>query len=590
MTETLDRFGARGDGRTDDTAAFQRAVEWSAAQGGAMVRATSGAVYRLTERIRSTGPLRLDLGDAELILDAEHAGLQAAARLEGPFDLRETQDGGTRISVALPDDTPLPAPGSWIKIVSDALAPWQRDRGSDDRVYAIAEWAEIGEGSTRSQLVLARPLRVRRGIDPRSVPGDEDSVWPWDTRYRPCVVWAHAHPVTIAGGVWAHPPNRDAWNAPTLLVLGHVDPLIERVHIARGYDTGIRLTGTQGARIVDCRAEMLASDPGKGRFGYGVADGGGRGTLVQGLRGTDTRSLFTTSIGPSERGERRTARLLGMGSSEAILVRDGQAGPHESAPWDTHHDGRHVTFERITATGGGGPAVSIRARETAVRGLVLNGTERGILVFTDWGGGREDGDNWLNGATRADYPMVQVADYAGTCRRRPIFVRAGTLSLTGTGRITTQACCGLRLSGGTVTVTGAHRIALGSEVGEEDDEEALIRLFQGHEKSRRIFGGATVDVAGLLELDGRAIGRAGTYGLYLEENTQVRVSGLLVLRLPALATDLRGGQGRLDILGTGSVAVTRPERDGAVLLDASGSTQITERALERLIAAYAPGP
>ncbi|TFL20248.1 hypothetical protein [Jannaschia formosa] len=589
MTQSLDQFGASGNGRTDDTAAFQRAVDWSAQQGGATVRAVPGAVYRLTDRVRSIGALGLELGDAEIFLDAEPAGLHASARLEGPFDLTEAYEGGLHLPVALPPEAPLPAPGSWIKVISDALEPYQRDRGADDRVYPIAEWAEIGEGSTRSRLALARPLRQRRGIDPRSAPGDEPAVWPWAARFSPRMVWAHADPVTITGGIWAHPPERDGWHEPTIVIAGHIGPRLERVHVARGYDTAIRLTGTQGAQVLDCRTENLANDPSQGRFGYGVAEGGARSTLVHGLRGRDTRHLFTTSIGPARRGERRPAFLIGLGTSEGALVRDGSAGPHELAPWDTHHDARYVTFERIAASGGKSPAVAIRGRQIAVRGLTLDGTGRGLSVFADYSSGQVEDDLWLNGTTRADYPMAQISDYSGSCRTAPVAVRAAALSLAGTGRIAAQGHCGLRINSGAVTVTGAHHLILGPGATAEE-EDALILLSPGHEKTRRVFGGATLDVAGLLEVDGTGVRRPGLHGLRLGPETRMRVSGLLVLRLPAAAGVLRTGEGALTFIGDGAMAVTRPERDGATLHDAGGTTEITERALGRRIAALAPRP
>lgn len=77
-----EEFGARGDGRTDDTAAIQRCLDL--APPGAVVRLRSGAVYRIDTNYRPTwnryGGLRLKSGQVLELNNAELRALPSAQR------------------------------------------------------------------------------------------------------------------------------------------------------------------------------------------------------------------------------------------------------------------------------------------------------------------------------------------------------------------------------------------------------------------------------------------------------------------------------------------------------------------------------
>lgn len=79
---TPEEFGARGDGRTDDTAALQACLEL--APSGAVVRLRTGAVYRIDTNYRPTwnqyGGLRLKTGQVLELNGAELRALPGAQR------------------------------------------------------------------------------------------------------------------------------------------------------------------------------------------------------------------------------------------------------------------------------------------------------------------------------------------------------------------------------------------------------------------------------------------------------------------------------------------------------------------------------
>src|SRR5262249_10415801 len=87
-------FGAKGDGKTLDTDAINKAIEAAAAAGGGTVRFPAGAYLSFSIRLKSNIALYLDAGAT--ILAADPAEAKGAYDLPEPNEWDMHQDFGHR--------------------------------------------------------------------------------------------------------------------------------------------------------------------------------------------------------------------------------------------------------------------------------------------------------------------------------------------------------------------------------------------------------------------------------------------------------------------------------------------------------------
>lgn len=355
-----------------------------------------------------------------------------------------------------------PREGDVIKIVSNAVDPYNRDSGSSANQYRCGEMAVVGHGSTTTNIVLKSPLLFPRGIDPTSISGDEPWIDAYTTAMNARVLLLDRKSLSFTGATIQFEDGHEAdWNSAGILVSGYRFASVDSVKIPRGYQSGIVDAGNFYMRVENCVISDLEDNTSLGQYGYGVVSSGGVGSSITGCTFSQVRHGVTTGASPFAADHTDWRRLLRCGATLAGRVSDCTGFGRDQAVFDTHHDARGWRFSNLTAIGGSSHVVALRGVGHSLDGLTARGSESGVRVFTELQSGDPDDDLYVAGKPQGQSTAL-LSNLDIRCKSLPIeAIAAREVVLGGINSFQTQDCRAISANGSHVIVAGdvTHRIA-----------------------------------------------------------------------------------------------------------------------------------
>lgn len=126
---------------------------------------------------------------------------------------------------------------------------------------------------------------------------------------------------------------------------------------------GLELRGVLSSVIDDYRCENLTDNLGSNFIGYGISLAGNcRDIRVTRPWGRWVRHVFTTTFGTFT----GSASAQDVGVPRHILVQGGQALETSSGPWNTHKEGKYITFDSCEAHKDKNGSYYIRSPHTTI--------------------------------------------------------------------------------------------------------------------------------------------------------------------------------------------------------------------------------
>jgi len=298
--------------------------------------------------------------------------------------------------------------GEPFKILSDAVDPANRDKGSNASQYRVAEWS-VAKSATSTVITLDKPLRFPVGVDPTSTGGEEAAVDAYTTALNARVIRLSRKKIRWIGGTIAYEEGHDAtpWTAAAFVVRGYENPYVE-IDITRGYSLGVSFVGCYHAYIDNSKINNLTNNTSNGQFGYGVADASFGTRVGGGCSFTNNRHGYTTNALISAADETDVSRVLSSGRTVGFVV-SGRGYGGSNAIFDTHHDAEDGTFENIFVEGVAGLGVNLRGRNISARGVKIRNCNDGLQVLTEFDSGDPDDDLFTAGKPEG-YTTATLAD------------------------------------------------------------------------------------------------------------------------------------------------------------------------------------
>lgn len=355
---TVKAYGAKGDGITDDTAAFTAAL----ASGGPVT--VPPGVY-LVSGATASGPIDLEIQSGAKI---KHLGLGPAIAVSGVEHAQvnlsaEVLQGAT--SITAPGHGVVP--GQWVRLRSD------RKYDSFSTYIAMGELVQVH--AVDGDVITTR-VPVQGG--PYS-PADNAGVCPLDM-----VDGVRIHGRGMIEGDY----NTGRSQTGILTALCH-NVIIEDIRMS-GFDwRHYAPADCAMVRVRDVSFDWTHTVS----SGYGVAPLNATQDLtVDGCYFTDVRHAFTTSNGLTAGG---VGRRLTVQNSHILYSRPHEGGSHGDA-LDTHTAAEEVNFLYNTVTGSSGIGVNHECRSGKIIGnLIIDPMSHGISVHneTDYTGSIEVRNN-----------------------------------------------------------------------------------------------------------------------------------------------------------------------------------------------------
>jgi len=559
---SLGHFNAPTNGTTNATPAILAAVTYAA---GRKVVGQQGVTYDIETTLDYTGSINLDLSMSKVTISADVEAFVFRAPAVGPFALTADYNPvATPLVLAVATLPFAPKAGQVVWISSRARDLGDRDNGSESQQYRTGEAFRLGFGSTTTSLVLERPLVQILGGSPVSTAGDEAMIASYttamDTRIALPDMDARCD-VALPQMAYTEGQGPAGWNKAAVTFWAYVGGRCVGGAVTRGYGSGVRVWGTYGF-TVDTFAPSNLEDNNP-QLGYGVADGGWN-TRVIGLNSHRVRHSYTTSKSSTSYTVAGfdAHKILTFGRTAGAQIVGGISSGGVAAAWTTHQDAENLTFSGNFADGVADDAFAIRGRNVNIVNPMIRNCQHGILYFTEYDSGDPDEDFYNNGKRLLDFTSGLIDSPDMTVTGRCIDVRAATVQLGGTGRYRTQSQCVIYNSGGTLHISGTHRIVVdGAHV--PDIGTRLIEVAGNNIYSSMAFANPRVVIDGFLEIDARLWTGAALTALDTATGTQIIVRGLLRLLLPTGATIFSGtaanficeGNGRIEYSIAGSSGI-----------------------------------
>lgn len=438
------QFGVVGDGVTDDTAAITSIATWLAGDKNRKIVDRSTSVYRMSAQVLTTGHFRADWGKSKFYVTANvqpfafDAPIIASAPATGNY-----VKGSTNIPVS-GFNTALIPEGTWIRVISNAVDPANRDlgdqSGSNNRYVRVQEWAQVGVGSTSSNIVLQQPLKYVYGVSPTVISGEE----PLIDSYTTSIGWAvyiadHSKVFEWSNGEIefedGHGPI-NKWTSAAMVVSRYFMPVVRGLRISRGYSTGIGLSGTMFALVDSCYISNLYNDTSSSQFGYGVADAGFYTTLSNSTF-VNGRHAYTSGESTVFPGDFNQARFFASGRIVGSVIKDCKAFGYNTgtAPWDTHHGAEDVQFINCSAEMCNSFGFGIRGRNVKLINPRVRNCGGGINVFTEYDSGDLNDDLTLNEKSPRAFTSCYIESPEIFCSGPALRSFGSTTVISGSGRV-----------------------------------------------------------------------------------------------------------------------------------------------------------
>lgn len=404
---------------------------FEAAPEGATIMFDPGGQSRI-DRLISIGNasmakgVRVIANGHRFVYTADGARMEFNGPISALLDLSSDYANGSRTLTVSHKGAQLSGftPGRWIKIVSDALDGWNRNRGGQQGQYRLGEWAQIGNvvdnGNGTATLTLGEALKFTRGfIDS----GNSRRLVEVDayTRANNARIFALLSDRFAWEGGSFYVENAQShlgpqgWNTRSLLrIQGFARPLIQNVSLGPGVGKGLEVQGCVDFTVNSPRIQGLPDFPAQstrgavraGQLGYGISIGGCWRGVVNDLVAMDCRHAITESGSTASANTSTYGILMSMGRTYGTRINNARLSGHFAAAIDTHQ-GAHAWIISNPVVQGtqSGYGISLRGPNHTVVAPNIS-ADRGIQVYSEFDndGGTDlpglvgKGNQWMSSA------------------------------------------------------------------------------------------------------------------------------------------------------------------------------------------------
>jgi len=484
------------------------------------LRLRSGKTYAITSMLNFDGKsVLVDADGALLQVNANVAGMRANSGIVGPFALTSNYTpGGVTLTVA--STTGLRV-GSWVKIVSDAVDPGNRNEGVQSAQWRMAEWRRIVT-LTSTVITMSSALEFPYALSGELTPADpqlRSTVETYTTANNARVFGPALDYFVWEGGTWAYEDGHDAtdgtgWRQNVMQLGGWDTPTIEGVEITRAYNNAFNLATYCGI-LRDCRARNLSNKFVIGgsstNLGYGVSFSG-YGETAFGGGGSNCRHVTTTSSVAVAINNATEANLYAWGptmdASFIGMVGEGRNTP----PFGTHTDAIRSRHISCRVNGSETWMFDIRGRDNWL--IDCGGVgERGVQALTEWANAGAPDEPGCSGQGRANLTSVTISGLDIKVRRDALMANGAHMIVTGESKIECDTHSPVIMYGGGLMefTGGRHRVLLTgrSNSGDFDDYRGVFTCdgptptefgIVGYE-GLKIHRGASVEIDATLAAD-----------------------------------------------------------------------------------------
>jgi parallel beta-helix repeat protein len=460
---SADRTTATG---TDDTAAIQAAFTWQQAKRGRKLLGKAGAVYLVTGTITTSGEdINVDFRGATIFKNSSGTLFSFPPATINYYDLSANYTKG---ALTIPVNTTTTAldVGQPLVVLSDAVAPYNRDSEDNASQFRVAEWAFAATGTTATSIALKAPLSRVKGISETNndegvvtagafttgrsytiltvgstdftaigaasntvgvtftatgagtgtgtATSDEARIDAFTTAQNariavPDIKLLNVRNARIMYAEGHGQGSGSIWQGTAFSVFGYTGEFAN-IDQQRGYDGCIQLNGTVNMKVTNCTARHLENNTGDNQFGYGVEDKG-YGTVIDNCRWDFCRHGYTTGSASLTAGEEGNSVIAAAGPYGCTIRDCVGTNTGAQAAFDTHHGCENITFincksDRTEEAGFAIRGINIRLISPVVR----NSSGRGMFLFTDDNNTGGADDRSLAGKTQDDNTSVTVID------------------------------------------------------------------------------------------------------------------------------------------------------------------------------------
>lgn len=263
--------------------------------------------------------------------------------------------------------------GDVIKVVSDDVIPEGRPGPGDGTESRLGEFAVV------------------RSVNGKTVSLNGVLREAYSTNVRAARISRQT--ISIEGGEFETAPARMAAANSALLYFGRLfAPRLSSVRVNQAGGIAMQFVSCFGYRVQDAQVDRAVDDPATGQFGYGILDNAcAHGLILGGVfrhvrhAYTDDTSRVAANSDPTGYGRTYGTTVSGV---SALMTTNGS--------FDTHHCSENVAFIGCSATGGisqgqGQYGFQLRGKAHRVVACTATGTDGGLQIFTETGGGESRG-------------------------------------------------------------------------------------------------------------------------------------------------------------------------------------------------------